>query len=401
MSQSFDPREGYDQNGRMAPKAYDALLLASFGGPEGQDDVLPFLRNVTGGRGIPDERLEEVAVHYRKNGGVSPINEQNRELKSALETELAARGINLPIYWGNRNWHPFVNDTLQQLADDGHRKVLMLGTGAYSGYSACRQYREDLGMGLLATGLDREVEVDKLRQFFDTPAFVQPFVEGLRSSLASVRAQLEQAGKAGGAIKIVFVTHSIPLGDANAAGPQEIRETLGENLYTAQHRAVARYILAQVDEAAGLEHSLVYQSRSGAPHTPWLEPDINDALEADAAAGVAGVVVVPIGFISDHMEVLWDLDTEAKDSCAELGLAFDRVATPGTHAAFVSGLVDLIEERLLGADGKALREGRQSVVEGGPWFDVCRPGCCEKRALDGTLRPTIAAVDSEVGVPQP
>ena len=195
MSQSFDPRQGFDQNGQMIPKAYDALLLASFGGPEGQDDVLPFLRNVTGGRGIPDERLEEVAVHYRKNGGVSPINGQNRELKAALEAELASRGINLPVYWGNRNWHPFVNDTLQQLADDGHRKVLMLGTGAYSGYSACRQYREDLGMGLLATGLDGVVEVDKIRQFFDTPAFVEPFVQSLRISLAKVQAQLAEAGK--------------------------------------------------------------------------------------------------------------------------------------------------------------------------------------------------------------
>lgn len=400
MTQSFDPRTGYDENGRMEPKAYDAILLASFGGPEGQDDVIPFLRNVTGGRGIPDERLEEVAVHYRKNGGVSPINAQNRALKAALEAELASRGIDLPIYWGNRNWHPFVNDTLEQIAADGHRKVLLMGTGAYAGYSACRQYREDLGMGLRATGLEGVVEVDKLRQFFDTPAFVTPFVDGLRTSLATVREQLEAAGKPEGRIKIVFVTHSIPMSDANAAGPEAIRAKLDENLYTAQHRAVANYILANVEEAAGLEHSLVYQSRSGAPHTPWLEPDINDALEEDAAAGVDGVVVVPIGFISDHMEVLWDLDTEAKDTCAELGLAFDRVATPGTHEAFVSGLIDLVEERLAGKDGKALREGRCSVVDGGPWFDVCRPGCCEKAALDGTLRPTIGAVDSEVGVPQ-
>ncbi|WP_396275997.1 ferrochelatase [Glutamicibacter sp.] len=400
MTQSFDPRTGYDEHGRMEPKAYDAILLASFGGPEGQDDVIPFLRNVTGGRGIPDERLEEVAVHYRKNGGVSPINAQNRALKAALEAELAARGIDLPIYWGNRNWHPFVNDTLEQMAADGHRKVLLMGTGAYAGYSACRQYREDLGMGLRATNLEGVVEVDKLRQFFDTPAFVTPFVDGLRTSLATVREQLAAAGKAEGRIKIVFVTHSIPMSDANAAGPEAIRATLDENLYTTQHRAVANYILANVEEAAGLEHSLVYQSRSGAPHTPWLEPDINDALEEDAAAGVDGVVVVPIGFISDHMEVLWDLDTEAKDTCAELGLAFDRVSTPGTHQAFVSGLIDLVEERLAGADGKALRGGRCSVVEGGPWFDVCRPGCCEKAALDGTLRPTIGAVDSEVGVPQ-
>ncbi|MGX1750914.1 ferrochelatase [Glutamicibacter protophormiae] len=401
MSQSFDPRTGYDENGRMIPKAYDAILLASFGGPEGQDDVIPFLRNVTGGRGIPDERLEEVAVHYRTNGGVSPINAQNRALKAALEAEFAARGINVPIYWGNRNWHPFVNDTLEQIAADGHRTVLLMGTGAYSGYSACRQYREDLGLGLRATGLEGVVEVDKLRQFFDTPAFVQPFIQELPGSLASVREQLAAAGKPEGKIKIVFVTHSIPTSDADAAGPEAIRSTLDENLYTAQHRAVAEHILANVPQAAGLEHSLVYQSRSGSPHTPWLEPDINDALEEDAAAGVAGVVVVPIGFISDHMEVLWDLDTEAKDTCARLGLAFARVPTPGTHRAFVSGLVDLVEERLAGPDGKPLREGRLSETALGPWFDVCRPGCCVKAALDGTLRPTIGAVDSEVGVPQP
>jgi ferrochelatase len=401
VTQDFDPRTGYDANGQMVPKAYDAILLSSFGGPEGQDDVIPFLRNVTAGRGIPDERLEEVAVHYRKNGGVSPINGQNRALLAALEAELAARDINIPVYWGNRNWHPFVNDTLKNIAADGHRKVLLMGTGAYTGYSACRQYREDLGMGLRETGLEGVLEVDKLRQFFDTPAFVQPFIEGLSTSLAEVRAQLSAKNQNDAKIKIVFVTHSIPMSDANAAGPAQLRATASENLYTAQHRAVAEHILANVPEAQGLEHSLVYQSRSGAPHVPWLEPDINDALQADADAGVAGVVVVPIGFISDHMEVLWDLDTEAKDSCAQLGLAFSRAATPGTHHAFVSGLVDLVEERLADANGEALRDGRISVVAGGPWFDVCRPNCCEKRALDGTLRPTIAGVDSEVGVPAP
>ena len=401
MTRDFDPRTGYDANGRMDPKAYDAILLASFGGPEGQDDVIPFLRNVTAGRGIPDERLEEVAVHYRSNGGISPINAQNRALKAALEAELANRGIELPIYWGNRNWHPFVNDTLKQLAADGHRKVLLLGTGAYAGYSACRQYREDLGMGLRETGLEGVVEVDKVRQFFDTPAFVNPFAEGLRDSLEAVRAQLAGRGDTAGRIKIVFVTHSIPMSDANAAGPAAEHGNHDQNLYTAQHQAVAKQILAQVPEADGLEHSLVYQSRSGAPHIPWLEPDINDALEEDAAAGVAGVVVVPIGFISDHMEVLWDLDTEAKDSCAELGLAFSRVPTPGTHRDFVSGLIDIIEERLLDENGRPRRTGRITSVPGGPWFDVCPASCCVKPALDGTLRPTIAGVDSEVGVPQP
>jgi len=400
VSQQFDPRTGYDAAGRMAPKAYDAILLASFGGPEGQEDVIPFLRNVTAGRGIPDERLEEVAVHYRTNGGVSPINAQNRALKAALEAELAARGIELPVYWGNRNWHPFVNDTLKQLAADGHRRVLLLGTGAYAGYSACRQYREDLGMGLRETGLEGVVEVDKVRQFFDTPAFVEPFVEGVAASLGQVRAQLAERGNPEGRIKIVFVTHSIPMSDANAAGPAAEHGNYTENLYTAQHRAVAAHILANVPEADGLEHSLVYQSRSGAPHIPWLEPDINDALEEDAAKGVAGVVVVPIGFISDHMEVLWDLDTEAKDSCAELGLAFSRVPTPGTHAKFVSGLIDVIEERLLDAEGNPRRTGRVSEVAGGPWFDVCPAACCVKPALDGTLRPTIAGMDSEVGVGQ-
>ncbi|MET0873140.1 MAG: ferrochelatase [Paeniglutamicibacter terrestris] len=401
MSQAFDPRTGYDESGVMAPKAYDAILLASFGGPEGQDDVLPFLRNVTKGRGIPDERLEEVAVHYRKNGGVSPINAQNRALKAALEAELAARDISVPIYWGNRNWAPYVPETITEIYNAGHRKVLMLSTSAYSGYSSCRQYREDLGVALRETGLEGKLEVDKVRQYFDTPAFVNPFMEGLSDSLAKVREQLRSSGNPEGEIKIVFVTHSIPTSDAQAAGPRDLVANLETDLYSAQHLAVADAILAGVPSAAGLEHSLVFQSRSGAPHVPWLEPDINDALAQYKDEGIAGVVVVPIGFVSDHMEVLWDLDTEAKDSCAELGLAFHRVPTPGTHTDFVSGMVDLLSERLAGPDGTALKSGRSSVAELGPWFDVCRPNCCAKVMRDGTVKPTIAAVDSEVGVPAP
>ncbi|ASN39820.1 ferrochelatase [Paeniglutamicibacter terrestris] len=401
MSQAFDPRTGYDESGVMAPKAYDAILLASFGGPEGQDDVLPFLRNVTKGRGIPDERLEEVAVHYRKNGGVSPINAQNRALKAALEAELAARDISVPIYWGNRNWAPYVPETITEIYNAGHRKVLMLSTSAYSGYSSCRQYREDLGVALRETGLEGKLEVDKVRQYFDTPAFVTPFMEGLSDSLAKVREQLRSSGNPEGEIKIVFVTHSIPTSDAQAAGPRDLVANLETDLYSAQHLAVADAILAGVPSAAGLEHSLVFQSRSGAPHVPWLEPDINDALAQYKDEGIAGVVVVPIGFVSDHMEVLWDLDTEAKDSCAELGLAFHRVPTPGTHTDFVSGMVDLLSERLAGPDGTALKSGRSSVAELGPWFDVCRPNCCAKVMRDGTVKPTIAAVDSEVGVPAP
>ncbi len=401
MSQAFDPRTGYDEKGRMAPKAYDAILLASFGGPEGQDDVIPFLRNVTAGRGIPDERLEEVAVHYRTNGGVSPINAQNRALKAALEAEIASRGLEVPVYWGNRNWAPYVNDTIEEIYAAGHRTVLMLSTSAYSCYSSCRQYREDLGVALRETGLEGKLEVDKVRQYFDTPGFVNPFMEGLENSLRQVRSQLADASNPDGEIKIVFVTHSIPTTDADAAGPRDLAATLDTDIYSAQHLAVAQAILAGVPSAAGLEHCLVFQSRSGAPGTPWLEPDINDALAKYKESGVAGVVVMPIGFVSDHMEVLWDLDTEAKETCAELGLAFHRAPTPGTHTTFVSGLVDLLSERLATSEGEAVKEGRVSAAKLGPWFDVCRPNCCVKVMRDGTRKPTIAAVDSTVGVPAP
>jgi protoporphyrin/coproporphyrin ferrochelatase len=399
-AQAFDPREGYDDAGRMAPKAYDAVLLASFGGPEGQDDVLPFLRNVTRGRGIPDERLEEVATHYRANGGVSPINAQNRALKAAIEAELAARGIDLPVYWGNRNWAPYIPETIQGMYDAGHRRVLMFSTSAYSGYSSCRQYREDLGVALRETGLEGKLEVDKVRQYFDHPGFVEPFIEGLRTGLADVRAQLAAAGTPDAPVRIVFATHSIPTSDAEAAGPRDLAAQLETDVYSAQHLAVARAILDRVPEAKGLDYSLVFQSRSGAPHIPWLEPDINDAFGEYAQDGTKGVVVMPIGFVSDHMEVVWDLDTEAKDTAAELGLAFHRVPTPGTHRRFVQGIVDLVSERLAGPDGQSLKPGRESEAELGPWYDVCRANCCVKVMRDGTVKPTIAAVDSEVGVPQ-
>ena len=397
----FDPREGYDADGRMAPKPYDAVLLASFGGPEGQDDVIPFLRNVTRGRGIPDERLEEVATHYRANGGISPINAQNRALKAAIEAEFEARGIALPVYWGNRNWAPYIPDTLREMHDAGHQRVLMFSTSAYSSYSSCRQYREDLGVALRETGLEGRMEVDKVRQYFDHPGFVEPFVEGVAAGLADVRARLAQAGEDGAGVRIVFVTHSIPTSDAEAAGPRDVAAALETDVYSAQHLAVGRAILDRVPESAGLETSLVFQSRSGGPHVPWLEPDINDALSEYAAAGTRGVLVVPIGFVSDHMEVLWDLDTEAKETCAELGLVFHRVPTPGTHRKYVEGIVDMVSERLLGTNGKALLDGRASEAELGPWYDVCRPNCCSKTMRDGTVKPTIAAVDSEVGVPRP
>lgn len=389
----FDPLAGVDEHGRMAPKAYDAILLASFGGPEGQDEVIPFLRHVTRGRDIPDERLEEVAHHYRAFGGVSPINSQNRALKAALEAELAARGIGLPVLWGNRNSQPFVADVLREAYDAGHRRILAVTTSAYASYSSCRQYREDFGMALEETGLAGKLELDKVRQYFDHPGFVAPFVEGLADGLAKVREGLAAAGPEAGPIHILFCTHSIPMADAAAAGPRlpEGEEYDGGSAYVAQHLATAQAVLERVPEAAGVDWSLVYQSRSGSPHVPWLEPDINDALTELAGKGVKGVVMVPLGFVSDHMEVVWDLDTEAKDTCAELGLVAERVPTPGTHRRFVAGLVDLVCERTVENN----IADRPAVTSLGPWFDVCRTNCCAN--LRGP-KPTIAGEDSTVGV---
>ncbi|WP_051389096.1 ferrochelatase [Arthrobacter sp. 35W] len=374
----------------MAPAEYDAVLLASFGGPEGQDDVIPFLRNVTRGRGIPDERLEEVSHHYRANGGISPINAQNRALKAALEAELAARGIELPVLWGNRNWDPYIPETLQNAYDAGHRRLLMVTTSAYSCYSSCRQYREDIGMALTETGLDGKLAVDKVRQYFDHPGFVEPFIEGTAAGLATVKAELAAAGTPGAPVHVLFATHSIPTRDAEAAGrsADEPREFAEQSAYVAQHLAAADAIIKAVAPEA--DWSLVYQSRSGAPHVPWLEPDINDAMAELAEAGTKGVVVVPLGFVSDHMEVVWDLDTEAKETAAELGLAFDRVPTPGTHQKFVTGLVDLICERT----ARNTIVDRPAMTKLGPWYDVCRPGCCANFRGE---KPTIAGADTTVG----
>ena len=396
-AQAFHPLDGVDDNGRMAPKQYDAIVLASFGGPEGQEDVIPFLRNVTRGRGIPDERLEEVSHHYRANGGISPINAQNRALKAAMEAELANRGIDLPVFWGNRNWAPFIADTLQEAYDAGHRRVLTVTTSAYSCYSSCRQYREDLGMALVETGLDGKLEVDKVRQYFDHPGFVEPFVEGVTGGLSALRRKLADAGETDAPIHILFATHSIPTGDADAAGPRVNGEADGgpayaEGAYVAQHLATAQAVLDRVPESADVDWSLVYQSRSGAPHVPWLEPDINDAIKDLAAAGTKGVVIVPLGFVSDHMEVKWDLDTEALETCADLGVLAERVPTPGTHDKFVAGLIDLVCERTVENN----IADRPSATTLGPWFDVCRPNCCANRRGP---KPTVAAADSTVGVP--
>ena len=367
------------------PTDYDAILLASFGGPEGQDDVIPFLRNVTRGRGIPEERLEAVAHHYRAFGGVSPINEQNRELKAALEAELARRGIDLPVLWGNRNWDPYIKEALVEANERGFTKLIAIGTSAYSSYSSCRQYREDYAGALAETGLDGVIQIDKVRQFFDHPGFVTPFVEGLRDGLAEIAA----AGIPLAQTHVLFTTHSIPTSDANRSGPPS--RGFGEGgAYAAQHLAVAGVVIAAQEHESGasapLAWSLVYQSRSGPPTTPWLEPDINDSIDDLAATGIRAVVIVPLGFVSDHMEVKWDLDTEAMETSAKHDILAVRVPTPGVHAAYVTGLIDLVIER---RDATPVAE-RPSLTELGPWYDVCRPGCCENVRLG--FKPAVAGL---------
>lgn len=362
------------------PTAYDAILLASFGGPEGQDDVIPFLRNVTRGRGIPEERLEEVAHHYRAFGGISPINQQNRELKAALEAELERRGIDLPVLWGNRNWGPYIKDALVEANERGFTKLIAIGTSAYSSYSGCRQYREDYASALTETGLLETIQIDKIRQFFDHPGFVQPFIEGVTGALAEFAAR----GIPVAQTHVLFSTHSIPSSDAAHSGPPT-REFDEGGAYATQHRAVAEVVMAAAAEAS-IGWDLVYQSRSGPPTSPWLAPDISDAITDLAAKGITAVVIVPLGFVSDHMEVKWDLDTEAMETSEKLGVSAIRVPTPGVHPAYVSGLIDLVLER---RDGVPLDE-RPSLTALGPWYDVCRSGCCENVRLG--FKPAAAGV---------
>ena len=362
---------------------YDAFLLLGFGGPEGPDDVMPFLENVTRGRGIPRERLEAVSHHYLALGGASPINAQNRALLAALGREFAARGIALPRYWGNRNWEPYLAPTLRAIAADGHRRVLALATSAYASYSGCRQYREDTARALAETGLVGRLAVDKLRLYFDHPGFIEPFAAGLAAALAALAADGVPADRT----RVLFTTHSIPLAMAEASGPRGRFDANGA--YVAQHQAAIECVLGSVHGrgVAVPAWSLVYQSRSGSPRVPWLEPDINDALRAAGAEGTHAAVVVPIGFVSDHVEVVWDLDHEARETCDELGLRMLRVATPGADPLFVAAIADLVENRMAGDPGAAL-----SPL--GPWPSVCAAGCCTNPR--GAL-PTVAGEDSSSG----
>ncbi|NHI16586.1 ferrochelatase [Microbacterium excoecariae] len=367
------------------PQPYDAVLLAGFGGPEGQDDVIPFLRNVTRGRGIPDERLEEVATHYRHFGGVSPINEHNRQLRQALTEEIARRGLDLPVYWGNRNWDPYLPDAVQRAADNGHTRLLGIATSAYSSYSSCRQYREDFARALVESGQAGHVTIDKVRQFFDHPGFVESFVPGLVEGLEKMFAD----GSRPEHTRVLFTTHSIPTDDAVRSGPRD--EDFGPGgAYEAQHRAVAEAVMERVRAASAaardVRWELVFQSRSGPPTQPWLEPDICDRIAELPGEGVTGVAIAPIGFVSDHMEVMWDLDNEALEAAEDAGIAAVRTPTPGVDRAFVTALVDLIEERSAAVPAS----DRPHATQLGPWFDVCRPGCCENARLG--FRPAAAGV---------
>lgn len=340
------------------PGSYDAFLLVSFGGPEAPDEVMPFLRNVTRGRGIPDERLEHVAEHYYRFGGVSPINQQCRDLIAAIEAGFAAHGVNLPVYWGNRNWEPYLAGTVKRMAADGVRRAIAFTTSAYSSYSSCRQYLDDIELARAEAGPGAPA-IDKLRHYFNHPGFIEPLAEHARTALATLPAGVQADAH------LVFTAHSIPEAMAAASGPHG-------GAYEAQFREAARLISERVD---GGRHpwELAYQSRSGPPSQPWLEPDVADRLAALAHGGARAAVLVPAGFVSDHMEVRYDLDVEASAEAERLGMAVARAATPGTHPRFVAMVRELVAERM--------NDSAQRLTLGtlGPSHDVCPAGCCAPR----------------------
>ena len=337
---------------------FDAVLVLSYGGPRKPEDVLPFMRNATRGRGIPDERLLEVSEHYLMFGGASPINERNDELMDALRAELSRRGVDVPVVIGNRNWDPYVTDALAQLAAGGARRVVVLATSAYASYSSCRQYREDLAAALADTGL--EFDLVKVGPFAETDGFVAANADAVRDALAELPGA-----------RVLFVSHSIPTAMDAASGPG------GDNTYSAQHRRVAQAVASEVgltDDA----WEMAWCSRSGAPHIPWLEPDVNDRLAELAADGVSSVVTVPYGFVNDHMEVVYDLDTEARATASGLGLGYVRAATVGVHPAFIGMLADALTDPQPGRVG-----GRAT----------CHATCCLLGRPGAPVLPTACAAD--------
>jgi len=329
--------------------------VLSFGGPEGPDEVRPFLENVVRGRGVPAARLDAVEEHYRHFGGVSPINARNRELVAAIR-----RRVELPVYLGNRNWHPMVEDTVARMARDGVRRAAVFATSAYGGYSACRQYAEDIARARAAVG-DGAPTLVKLRHFFDHPLFVAANADAVRAARATLPAAVR------GRARLVFTAHSVPVAADAAAGPP----AEGGHRYSRQVAEAARLVATEVGVD---EHDVVWQSRSGPPQVPWLEPDVVDHLETVHAAGVPAVVVSPVGFVADHLEVVWDLDTEAGERAAELGLRLARAATAGPDPRFADLVVELLAEHTAGAAPRALGRvpAAGCTVDGAP----CAADCC-------------------------
>ncbi len=341
---------------------YDGILLVSFGGPEGPDDVLPFMGNVTRGRGIPRERLLEVSAHYQRFGGISPINEQNRALLAAMGEVFSRHGVSVPIAWGNRNWDPTIPAALRELRAHGCHRVLALVTSAFSSASGCRQYREDVARAVEALAAEPEGSptVDKIRVFYNHAGFVEPMID---NTIAAV-AQLEMGGPTADDVELAFTAHSIPMAMADTSD------------YVVQLREACRLIAEGASLRIGrlLPWDLVFQSRSGAPGQPWLEPDISDHLRVRRSAGVSRVAVVPVGFISDHMEVVWDLDTQARETANEIGLAMSRAATVGVDSRFVDMIFDLAVERAASVRGED--PIRAALGIRGPNHDVCPVDCC-------------------------
>ncbi len=342
---------------------YDSILVVAFGGPEGMADVMPFLENVTRGRNIPRERLEEVAHHYEGFGGVSPINQQMRDLIAALKVELAEHGPDLPIYWGNRNWQPMLGVAVKQMIADGRKKAIAFFASAYSSYSGCRQYRENVEAARAEAGEGAPI-VEKVRVFYNHPGFIEPMIQRTRDAIDELPAELR------GEAKLIFTAHSIPSSMAASCR------------YESQLREASRLVAQGVGKS---DWSLVYQSRSGPPTQPWLEPDVCDFLRETKEKGDSkAVVIVPIGFISDHMEVLYDLDHEAKEVCEEIGLPMSRAATVGCHPRFIQMIRELIVERMTpGSDRIVCGEHPAS-------HDVCPVDCCKppmRPAMAGSGRP--------------
>jgi ferrochelatase len=339
---------------------YDAILVLSFGGPEKREDVIPFLENVLRGKPVPRERMLEVAEHYYHFGGVSPINQQCRELIACLRSELDEHGISLPIYWGNRNWEPFLNDTLVQMKRDGIERAITFVTSGFSCYSGCRQYRENIAAALQqpeATG----IHVDKLRVFYNHPDFIDVLTEQVGNAIRKLPAEAQASAH------VAFTAHSIPMSMATTSD------------YEKQLRESCRLVAERL-QLSSLQYNLVYQSRSGRPQDPWLEPDILDYLKELKSTGIEDVVISPIGFLSDHMEVLYDLDDEALKFCQEHGIRMSRAATPGNHPKFIGMIRKLIQERLNGCS-------KECVGQFPANHDVCPVDCCPAPARPTTGRP--------------